>query len=480
MKEKKIVAALSALNVYELNSFKKFVQSPYFNVNQNIVLYLDLLEGQLRKKEKEPELSDQKYWEIIFKPLPYNELKFNKLNSDLVKLFEQFIAQQEFDKMPSFNINLKLEGLRKKNIDKLYNGVIGEVQRLEKIELNKSADYYLHKYLIEKTLFNLTNENEKKTSKTEILRELNIPAISRNLDYFYVAEKLKYYCTLLSWQKMYNLDIQMDHMDFVFSLSETENFQKIPPIAIYSKIHDTFIEREKEEHYIKLKELISQHIHLFPPTEMREIYYTAISYCIEQVNKGNLKFHIETYIIYKEALDSNVLLVDNALSPSDFRNIVAAALRVSEYDWVEYFIHDYAIYLEEKSRNNAVHFNMARLDFYRKNYRKVIEHLQKVNYEDVWYNLGSKTLLISSYYELDEFDALESLLQAFRMYIDREKSLTKDRKTAYLNLIKYTKSLIRISPKDKVKIQILKESINDEKTVAVKPWLLEKIAELEK
>lgn len=479
MKEKKIISALSSLSFYELNSFRKFVNSPYFNVNPSISEYTEYLIDSLKRNIDLKIVEDRIIWNEINKQEPYNEQKFRKLNSDLVKLFEQFIAVEEFEKATSLMINLKLEGIRKKNIDKLVNGVVGEVDRMQKLEMNKSAEYYLFRYMIEKNLFSLTNENEKKTSKADIAQELNIKEISKNLDFFYISEKLKYYCTLLSWQKMYKLDIHLDNMDFIIKISDNPNYKSIPPIAIYRKIFDTFNERDNVIHYEQLKELINQHIHLFPPEETKEIFYTAISYCIEKVNKGNLEFQQETFEIYKSALEKEVLLVDNHLSPSDYRNIVFFALRVGQHEWADYFIHEYASYLEEKYRDNAIHFSMARLDFYRKNYKKVIEHLIKVNYEDVWYNLGSKTILIFTYYELDEYDALESLLQAFRMYIDREKSLTKERKQTYLNLIKFTRSLIRLIPGDKLKLAQLKDEIEQTKGVVSKPWLLEKITELE-
>jgi len=101
--------------------------------------------------------------------------------------------------------------------------------------------------------------------------------------------------------------------------------------------------------------------------------------------------------------------------------------------------------------------------------------LYKVSYEDVWYNINAKTLQIASYYELDEFDALESLLQAFKMYIRREKSLSSDRKIHYLNLIKFTSALMKINTKEQLKVLKLKEEILATKGVVSKPWLLEKV-----
>ena len=92
--------------------------------------------------------------------------------------------------------------------------------------------------------------------------------------------------------------------------------------------------------------------------------------------------------------------------------------------------------------------------------------------------LGAKTMQITAYYELKEFDALESLLNAYKMFITREKSLSKERKKAYFNLIKYTKKLLYILPDEKAKIAKMRKEIEENNTVVTKTWLLEKVDEL--
>lgn len=77
-------------------------------------------------------LTPEIVWKDIFSNEPYNNQKFLKLNSDLVKLLEGFIAQKEFDQSESFKTNLKMEGVRKRNLENLYSGIIGEIDRLQK------------------------------------------------------------------------------------------------------------------------------------------------------------------------------------------------------------------------------------------------------------------------------------------------------------------------------------------------------------
>ena len=477
MKENKILSALTGLSKYELNSFNKFLHSPYFNVNKSLTEYYNILEEFIKTDQTEL-LTNEGIWSQLYSGEAYNNQRFLKLSSDLVTLLEDFIAEEEYRTMRSLRACHKLAGAGRRNLNKLYNGILGDIARLDRQELNQSSEFYLNKYQIEKNIFSLKSENEKKNEKFIINTEIKIKNISTNLDVFYVAEKLRLYCTLLTWKKMYKLDIVMDNMELVLHLSKIEPYNNIPSIMMYNTMQSTYADENNASNYFKLKELIQKYIHLFPEDEQKEIYATAISYCVNKVNKGDFTFQKETFFIYKETIENDNLLIGGIISQTDFRNVIFFALRVNEFDWAENFIYEYSQYLDPKYKDNAVEFSLARLEFYRKNFGKVLDHLNKVSYDDVWYTLGTKALQIASYYELDEFDVLESHLQAFKMYIRREKSLTKDRKDTYLNLIKFSSALTKINAKDKAKVQKLKEEIENTKGVVSKPWLLEKVEEM--
>jgi hypothetical protein len=474
LKDRKIIIALSSLSVYELNSFSKFIHSPYFNSNENIIHFYNYIEKFVKNNTLDS-LNTEMIWSSVFPDTPFNNQKLLKLNSDLTYLLELFITQKEFEKSESFKANLKLEGVRKRNITKLYKGIIADIERINKLENDQSIEFYLNKYLIEKNLFRLKTESEKKNEKVEISSELNLKNISDNLDYFYIAEKLRQYCTLLGWQKMYKLDIELSNIEFIIELAQKEQYSNIPAINMYYNMYLTYNDSNNPLHYDNLKNQIKNSIHLFPEHEQWEIYVTALSYCINRVNKGDINFQQETFELYKQVIDNNLILHEGSLSATTFRNIVQIATRVDQSAWAENFIYEYSKHVDRKHRDNAVEFSLARLEFYRKNYGKVLEHLYRVTYEDVWYNINAKTLQIACYYELDEYDALESLLQAFKMYIRRERSLTPDRKIHYLNLIKFTNTLIKIQPKDKKRLENLYTDIKNTKGVVSKPWLEEKI-----
>lgn len=84
------------------------------------------------------------------------------------------------------------------------------------------------------------------------------------------------------------------------------------------------------------------------------------------------------------------------------------------------------------------------------------------------------------YKELEEQDALESFMESFRVFLNRNKNIPQNRRKSYLNLLKYVRKLTRVTPGDKDVINKLRDEIIREKANHVNhEWLLEKIAELE-
>jgi len=135
--------------------------------------------------------------------------------------------------------------------------------------------------------------------------------------------------------------------------------------------------------------------------------------------------------------------------------------------------------LDDKYRDNAVAFNFARLYFFKREFDKVIEYLRDVEFDDVVYELSSKTILIKTYYELDEIAPLFSLLDSFNVFLNRHKRTIPDnRRKNYKLLIKYVKKLLNSSYLDKRGLKKVKKEIEEASNFPDKKWVMEKVDEL--
>ena len=470
MREGKLYQAIIQLNGHELNRLHRFILSPYFNRNDPTINLFEWIKEDL-KKEKKDEISRERLWAICFGKLDkFDDGRLRKLQSDLLRLVEEFYAQEAFEANPIHKAKYLLEAIYNKRLKDIQLGALKTANRFAEEQILKPASYYYYKYEIEQSTFTLNRFQTGRSLKS------NIEEIAKNLDRFYLAEKLRYYCTILDHQNLAEIDYKMLFIDEIIEHVKSNDYSDTPPIIIYHQILLSYKEPHERKHFDQIKLLINKHIHLFPEIEVAEILDSALNYCIKRMNMGHSEFVQEAFNLYQDWLPRGLLLVQGKLTPFHFKNIVTAGLRLSEFDWVENFIHEYSLYMDESHRYNAITFNLAQLFFYKKEYKKVIQQLSRVEYDDITYNLNSKTLLMASYYELDEIEALGSLLDAFRVYLSRNKDIPTTRRKHYLNTINIVRKLSKIISGDTKQIEKLTAEVESTQGVVSKNWILEKLA----
>ena len=202
----------------------------------------------------------------------------------------------------------------------------------------------------------------------------------------------------------------------------------------------TKTDNSNEHHFEVLTQLLNDSGNSFSMKELYDLYSEALNYCIQKVNQGRVEFFTKFHDLYNFMLDKGIAYnASNSgeLSPWHFKNAVLSALRLGHYEWAERFIKNSQDKLPVDFRDNAVTFNLSLLYFYQKRYDKATTLLQSVEYEDIAYNLDSKSMLLAMYYEQDEDEALMSLMDSFKTYLNRHKDLPDRRRMLYSNLIKF-------------------------------------------
>ena len=122
---------------------------------------------------------------------------------------------------------------------------------------------------------------------------------------------------------------------------------------------------------------------------------------------------------------------------------------------------------------------MAKVYFHTGQHEKVIDQLREVEYKTLNYALEGKLMLLKTYYELKEYRALESLMDSFRIYLHRNRVISRDVKQQYLNVLRFVKKLAYAAPYDTKNLEKIKKQIHNCKALADKKWILEKLAERE-
>jgi uncharacterized protein YihD (DUF1040 family) len=303
---------------------------------------------------------------------------------------------------------------------------------------------------------------------------------SHSLDHYYILTKLKFYFAYLNYKNAKPIESDFDLGDnFLTYVKESSSFEEAI-IQLYYEVIILLLDIEDTEQFKLILRLLIDFESEIAIKELRSVYYCLQNYCALQLNRGNTSFYQEMFNIYKIMIERNILPGEEDLKLGVYKNILTSGLIVKEFAWIENFIQQYTEKLPKEYRDNAENYNLAKVYFHKKEYEKVIEQLREVEYKELVYALGGKLMLLKTYFELKEQRPLDSLIDSFRIYLRRNKLISKNVKQQYLNVLRFTKKLANLAPYDKKGVQKVKEQIEACKALADKKWLIDKVAELEK
>jgi tetratricopeptide (TPR) repeat protein len=127
--------------------------------------------------------------------------------------------------------------------------------------------------------------------------------------------------------------------------------------------------------------------------------------------------------------------------------------------------------LPGNDRENIYRYNLAIFYFRQDAYDKAMELLRAVHFEDIQYELNARRMLLKIYYEIQSFEALDSLLDSFSQFLRRRKELGYHREN-YKNLIAIVRQMLRLHPGDTAAKQALHKKAASMEALVEKSWVL--------
>ncbi len=162
------------------------------------------------------------------------------------------------------------------------------------------------------------------------------------------------------------------------------------------------------------------------------------------------------------------------MQDSTYSNIVFLASKQHRYDWAIDFITTYHQYLQMASQVPLFHFSLGKIYYEKGQLEDSLLQLHKVDTKASFIFLGARILQLKVYYELDEVDSLEYLLESLRVYIQRSKDLAY-RKAHYSNILVFTKQLLQLPIMDKKEKEAFRQRIEEAEILGEKEWFLRHI-----
>ncbi|MBA2422772.1 MAG: hypothetical protein H0V61_06060 [Chitinophagales bacterium] len=288
--------------------------------------------------------------------------------------------------------------------------------------------------------------------------------------------KLKFSAIQLNNKYVYKHDINPTLLREIIEHSRRKSLQGNAAIFCYSHALLLQLDQDPKNHLKELQQSMTEHSDSIDEDDLRILSKLTENYCVRQINKGLHEYYEMLYQLMTDRFSR-----ESKLSAVEFKNFITICLRSEKAGEVLKFIDESrGKIFPDEIREDAVNYAMARYYFHEKDYNHVLKLLQQVSYFDPFYKIDSKKLLIQTYYELEEWDSLESAMNAFRVFIHRNKAISEVHKLNNQNFINLLFQLIPLHSGQSKKLLKLKNTIAKKEALAERDWLLKKMAVLER
>lgn len=466
MRDRKIIKILTLFNLKERKSFLRYVSSPYFNTNQRLV---DLLEYiyKFAPDFTNDKLSIKHAFHHVFKKDPFNERIITRLISKLFKLMEDFIilnkGNQNAIKQQLLLLDYYFEHQQGTFFESGYKKIIDQ----NNAGLIRDAGYFQNQYEVE--ILNI--KQLVRVDKRE--HPIDFKSAIRVLDIQYWIKKLYLLCSQVNHQRIVKNDkYNGAEVDYVLKFLNGHSLLEVPTIKVWygslKLLHTTNI-----ENYTSLKSLLSENYQYFDPNEVEKFYSVLINCVVTLFSRG--KPSLEEYFnLFSDQIEKGFIYYNGYILPQVLKNVITVALRLNKYEWAESFLKSN----KEKIHSNEVYsWNLSALLYEKGDWEQALDLLTETKYDDIFYQLSTKRLLIKIYYKLGYEELLHSFINTFRVFISR-KVLTGTDKETNQQFLNFALKLIKLRSDDREAAENLLNKLEQTYKVADKNWIVGELKEL--
>jgi len=472
MQSSKLIQVLKTFSVAEMRRFAEFANSPFFNKNQNIRLFVDYLKNHYPKFAY-PNVEKEKVFTALFPKEKLNEQRIRDLISMTLKLAEEFLIILNHESKKILKQNYLLSELNQRGLDNLFEMRFKETKQL----LAKTGFY--ENYYYENYFFNLTEfeyKNRVFLGDDKALEKYYDGTVRiKSLTSFYLFEVLIIYTFWVSAGSKFNRTSNFDKVEQALLTLKEKLVGSEMIIELYLLTLKMLITKD-EKYFFELKTILChKKFSAIIPQEQKGFLINLSNYCSDKISGGNYEYSKHAIEIYKTLLERNIFLQDGVISHVFFTNVVVHSIYSNQTEWLDGFMSKHRKFLQPHMEESTINYCLAQLNFHRKKYREVLKHLHKAHTNSIFRQMNIKALQLRTYYEMKDGDALLHVMDAYRHAISNAETIPKEIENAQLAFLKNMKKLIALKNNfEKAEAEKFKKELNANQKFIYLPWLLEK------
>lgn len=474
MRDSKLIAILRTFSKKEFKDFGRFVYSPFFNRLNNVIKLFDVLKAQYPEFSSQT-LTDEKLFESVFPSEKFDYSKFKNLVSDLMGLAEQYLAYIRYDADIFGRNKYLLDELHSRNLDKLFEKNYKETEKSIQTNSVKGEEYYRMNYQLQLLL------GTHQFTRKDFSSENRLQIISDNFINYSLIRILKLYTYMINEEIAFKSGKEkLILINEIINHIKEYSYNDVPAVRIYFLILMlTKYGSEAKEYYFELKDIKIRNKGSLLNEELIDIDICLVNFCTRMVLQGSRDFLKEYFELLKESIYDSKGQKTGSVSHFRFMNAVITGLKLGEISWVENFIREFKDALQPEHKDETLGLTMGMVHFSKDEYNEALDQLKKINFDDCHHKMHLRNLTLQIYYELNYYEPAISILDSYKHFLSRERSISEIYKNYNVNFVKYYEQMLKTKMKSvDTPADELLHDVKKSDEFANKDWVLGKLKEI--
>lgn len=277
---------------------------------------------------------------------------------------------------------------------------------------------------------------------------IEIEAANIALDKSFIINKLRLYCKVVNECNLRNRPVPEGILTPLNTMDYKQYLDEDVLILIYHSMAEMLENEQNPETYHLMFALVRQYENQIEAEIVVELYAYLRNRCSYYCNSGMIGFaaHFVELIRYLE--EKRILIFNNEISLSLFKNTISAALVNEDFDWASNFAKQYSTFINRKEKYGIELFHRADLKYHQGDLEATLEFLSQIekqgyNFKDQFYHISYNKLFIKIYLMKNIHIGLYSKIDAFAKYIYTNKKIRKQGKIASLAFVSIAKKIYK-------------------------------------
>lgn len=474
---------LSKFSSKEIKEFGEFINSPFYNKNDNVIKLFNYL------KKFQPDYNDKKLEkEYVYKKLyskgKYNDGFMRTTIFNLGKLAEDYLAHINFTKDDLKKGISLLDELNERKLEKVFLKYFKEIEEDINNLKNRGEDYYYLKYLLQRQMEIYTDWSKFKNKDFINYTQGVNTYIDDDLTCYYLAKVLNHYRFILDRTNYVPMEYNSEFVDMLidYLLKKDHHFKDKAVIKLH--LYEVLLQKEgNEDHYKILKEVLKNDKDELSHSDLYSLHNILQTYCIGKVYDGEEKFGKERTDLYKICLERKLYAATEHIYFDDllFANIALTSIRTGEHEWANKFIEEYKGLLSPENSEVVINYTLGRISFSRNEHETALKLLNNIKtIKHIQFKLPIRDLTLMVYYELGMFAQSNYQIDSYRHFlVNNKQSLSEARYSRISLFLKFYTKLVKAREKQNLPdLKKLRDELQENTNVLERSWLIKKINQL--